>query len=59
MAFVSQGRQGMYSLLCYKVDANDSNRPISWIRCGLLLTSGSSMRLMRDYTTARTLSRID
>ena len=59
MAFVSQGQQGMYSLLCYIVDANDGNRPISWIRYGLLLTSGSSMRLTRNYTTARTLSYID
>ena len=47
MAFISQGEQDMYSLLCYIVDANDSNRPISWIRCGLLLTSGFSMRLTR------------
>src|SRR6266576_3212694 len=27
MAFVSQGKQGMYSLLRYIVDANDGNRP--------------------------------
>lgn len=29
MAFVPQEQQSMYSLLCYMVDANDGNRPIS------------------------------
>lgn len=59
MAFVPQGQQGMHSLPRYIVDADNGNRPISWIRCGLLLTSGSSMWLTRDYTTARILSCID
>ena len=54
--FCFTGETKYDSLLRYIVDANDGNRPIS---CGLLLTSGSSMRFMRDYTTARSLSCID